>query len=630
MAASYSCSPPKLSHYNADGDTFFAKIVDAKAHLDSIQASLLMNDDHRRHTGESYADTYSSSWVSPPQPSNILPHRGLTMPSAPLFWSLFNSLRTDVRSLDNRVGDLEQSVSNLEDRVDHCLDPFTPLSSAADVSAQPFAQVMSRGLPIASRPDVGAYSECFGDYTYPNFANSPSLHSHQKSVELDATVSGIDRFAPYEDGFSGHCFPGSTLSDAQAPEGVAFRDKEISDLEELNRSTQDSLRRSEQASSERQSYIQELEAANAELEKKVSEREECLAICSSVLGTEVEKMRAACQTKDAALQMWTANHSAACENFARKEDELAAANQRLQQMYNLHASKQDELDDVINAKDDELQRLRVFCESKDAVVVKQEEVIARGVILMEQKDDEIERVSRDLKRLKDDCDNETREKERLSRLFEERGEVVAQLRASLNHALTPTTTPTTTKLAPEPSTRTPGFEATYSPFATSGPELHATHVSKWAPKPFKNARLPSEQQRAAIWESGPRSISHTFGRPGWREGSVDARRSDSVRLLEKLALTEESPPQKQDRPRAHREKRSHVSRSSAGPFSFLNDTTQPTLLPPLPPRRRISLAEIRDSRETSEPITKHVSMQDLPRSRLQPYVEAAAEEEPRD
>ena len=55
-----------------------------------------------------------------------------TLPSGPLFWQLFNNLRTDLRSLDGRVATLDSSVSNLEEKVDE-LDPnrFTPPSSTS-------------------------------------------------------------------------------------------------------------------------------------------------------------------------------------------------------------------------------------------------------------------------------------------------------------------------------------------------------------------------------------------------------------------------------------------------------------------------------------------------------------------
>ena len=105
-------------------DLFTAQLNDVKSHLSTLQMSI----------SQCEASMRQQRSVPPPQimDNDITPQNRLTLPSGPMFWQLFNSLRSDFQSLDTRVAGLEQDVDALEDRVDR-LEPdrFTPPGSTS-------------------------------------------------------------------------------------------------------------------------------------------------------------------------------------------------------------------------------------------------------------------------------------------------------------------------------------------------------------------------------------------------------------------------------------------------------------------------------------------------------------------
>lgn len=109
MVALYKRSPSRLSSSPYSSDAFSDDIRELKARLASMQSSL-------HHFNNPQA---------------------LPRPVGSLFCQQFASLRDDVCRIKMHVTDLEQNVSDLEDRVDHCLNPvLTPAASDDDQAPQ--------------------------------------------------------------------------------------------------------------------------------------------------------------------------------------------------------------------------------------------------------------------------------------------------------------------------------------------------------------------------------------------------------------------------------------------------------------------------------------------------------------
>lgn len=103
-SSSFTSAPPLPQ------DIFSAQMNNLKAHLAGL--------DYHASAGQSRT-------AAPTDSANR------TMPSGPLFWQLFTSLRSDVQRLDGQVASLEQGLVGLEDQVaalPH--ERFTPPSSA--------------------------------------------------------------------------------------------------------------------------------------------------------------------------------------------------------------------------------------------------------------------------------------------------------------------------------------------------------------------------------------------------------------------------------------------------------------------------------------------------------------------
>ncbi|KAF2208833.1 hypothetical protein CERZMDRAFT_101043 [Cercospora zeae-maydis SCOH1-5] len=526
----------------------------------------------------------------------------------PLFWSLFNALRADVGRLDTRVGDLEHHVSDLEDRIDHYLGPSTPAESLANISDDSCSPTQAE----LKRPDQRARLESVEPSSTPIAPQMAHIPHRTYFSREDVPMHNMNH--------NTGATPGAALL-TMAPQmgkpassGVAFRDKEINDLEELVRSSQDSLKRSEETSRRNAIQVSDLLIENASLQRQLSHREAALATCSDRLSaTEVqlEDSRTHCHVKDEKLLAWTSKHESLHQTYLQQQDELAALKRRLQQVYSLQASRQQEIDELVGLKDDDLGRLRALCESKHEVLVKQEEVIARGITLMRDKDGEMEQLRLELRALKDDFDSAAREKERYARLFQESGEVIAELRASPSQA----PTPAVPKHSADDTPETNGTSmAPCSPFANS------TRAVSWTPKPFKFSALPSERKRAEIWQSGSISTACAFGETGWQNGFRGTIRSNGSRYDKKLPLEQTRKagkrPEVQAQPRQHNGLTAHAAGST--------DES----LPPWPPRRcELSSDQCSSAAGEMGPrlTAQHVPVREPCKRGLQPYVEAGEE-----
>lgn len=200
------------------------------------------------------------------------------------------------------------------------------------------------------------------------------------------------------------------------------------------------------------------------------------------------------------------------------------------------SSHQAETDETVAEKEDELCKLREFADHKDDIVRQQGAVIARGATIIQERDDTIERLSKELKIAIDDCRNESRERARFSKLLEERTDEIAKLKDALteNRPETPATDVANSK--PAVKIRNEALSTPIAPLAFDARHDDRQQSGQWTPQTLdKYVKLPHEQRRAAVWETGPDGLdTGKFG----QAGEISLRHSESLKLLGKLALVE--------------------------------------------------------------------------------------------
>jgi hypothetical protein len=200
MAFTFNCSP--RPHFSKNHDLFSDRLEDVKAHLQAMQTSLLSMGQSQNILPR----TASSYHMYQPATLPSVPSMPSALPSGPLFWQLFNSLRVDVRGLNERVSAVEREVSDLEDRFDNMrVDPFTP----------PGSDDMNLKMP-----------------THPEYFGSRQLNEHSARYyqRYDGPQATPHRQAQYRESPSHSTGPMPAehgASDYPAPEGVAFRGREI-------------------------------------------------------------------------------------------------------------------------------------------------------------------------------------------------------------------------------------------------------------------------------------------------------------------------------------------------------------------------------------------------------------------
>lgn len=257
-----------------------------------------------------------------------------------------------------------------------------------------------------------------------------------------------------------------------------------------------------------------------------------------------------------------------------------------------------------------------------------------------------------LKVLNDDYQHESRERARFARLLDERDEEIRHLKASHLRPSTPelnkrriesdqvaeeanmATEPTPTKHVPS---------SPLSPFATAGStSKRASPASaQWTPRAIENyARLPWEEERASFWEkSSAKNERHSFGVPGLanpnqraqnegkRSGNHrgDLRRSDSLKLLQRLARAEEGAGGGGGRSAPSMIETADMPRRIKLPLEV---AARPPLPAPPSPRKMASAGDLLSRRDggRQQPISRHHSIEHLPGRGLQAYVEEEGRE----
>ncbi len=161
-------------------DPFVDQLGDLKAELLSMQGKLT---DYLR-------DRIPQTPESPTKPDSISAQMNFTLPSGPLFWELFQSLRSDMDSMDSRVATLETTLSDLEDRVDK-LEPtrFTPPESTDGADTIRGFQFPPANTTVSTSPtEVQGFSS-FGPAGLKHYQPSvPGFAGHGTGVPQSPVV----------------------------------------------------------------------------------------------------------------------------------------------------------------------------------------------------------------------------------------------------------------------------------------------------------------------------------------------------------------------------------------------------------------------------------------------------------
>ena len=440
----------------------------------------------------------------------------------------------------------------------------------------------------------------------------------------------------------------------QVTESVAFRDREIARMDEQLRIAQDRLRVSEENMAQKDAAIVQLresredhQARAFDLSQTNLELNDQLTKHSDALQTkyaEIKDLQSNITDKDVALRSWQESWREinACYNHAH-----AKANAYERRLRDMQDQEQDRVDRMVADHQKELHRLQEFCEQKDAVVYKQEEIIARGGQLMEQRDEELESLQRKLRSVEDDNGHATRTQERLQRLLRERDFEITYLKGRTERSQ---------DIVPErklpqayydkrehgltgPCNRDdehPGFSAPPVP-SDGGAQLHAQQ-HQWVPKNLRGfAWQPHGERRAYSMEA--KAHEQNYGQSTAVPSVGERRRRGRVEHRQRLAPQPRGRQDWSSGSLGTKEAFRRDSESGTGPVSPLSDQYRhsqgPKTFRPLPApvaARRMALeADLRtpglanSATPAARSLSKHQSMQDLLRKRLQAYVETEAE-----
>lgn len=685
-------------------DTFAAQLSDVKLHLDLLQRSLDQN-----HVRFQDNVTWQAA-AGNAQSTRQAPHRNnLTLPSGPLFWQLFSSLRSHVQGLDSRVASVEHNVWELEDRVDN-LDPhrFTPPGSTGSndaptsdwgVGALNSSEMQpSTDFQTAYKADQqyrGSLSDVGREYEL-RAVIQPFAWNHSYTTAADSRDMALPELAP--------CL----ATQPRSIEGVEYRDRELSRMDELLRNAQESSRASEQQLAEKDAMLSGLRQTLASKERDVES-------LTTQLEDRTDQVRAVEDShqkmedylemvrSDAHSKMETINSlnrayshlSSECEELRLVDkqalNKLKDAQVDVETLQALLRSSQnsrdDEFDEMLTIRDEEIRRLQEFCEQKDAVTCEQERVMARGAQLLTQKDTELETLSHSLEAAKESNDGQTRGLARMRTLLhQQNGELAnlsekeAQIKGVLERPLQTSheeeaiaelaarllcisqadgksvLSSQIHRLAEGDSVRnvlgvaTPdndrtgedGHHLQPSPFAHAGQFISDRRPrEQWTPSRLSSKRLPHEARRASYWEGRHHERTRpVFGRPSpigtpVRHGQQYDDSDSRIRPTSPEASQLSTFNSVADRRATPLPERVNVDSPDAGilPRSSVRHRLplDRTFWPPLPAPVAHKVSTVSDLRSAASrgrgqrTVSKHRSMLELPRRNLQAYVETENE-----
>lgn len=690
----------------ASGDVFTAQLHDIKAHVATLQTSIAKCEASMRQQAVSRALNKINNQ------EQLAAQSRLTLPSGPVFWQLFNSLRADFQTLDTRVAGLEQDVDALEDRVDR-LEPdrFTPAGSTASQEDCGGEQVQPRLNDDLLGPSTACLPElCSQETDTVEMANTAQHHRRISSLQSQPNTAfewqwpasnymneGVvtQSYAPPLHQGRG-AFDTSTayslkpISEPVYPEGVAFRDREIDRMDDQLRAVQESLRSSEALAASKDNTVAHLQAElmrlssdNAALAEQnthntltLKKRESCIqqhkrerekhAERSAVRDEEQQKtIEAHLQTiadrdfavrywqercdqeasmyrhsladRDHALQRWEESYTAVSDAW-RHENERANALASRIDLY--RSDRRKEMEHVHLKYEREIDKLKEFCEHKDAIIVKQERVMSRGGGLLEERDREIDRLQRRLRVAADDMQHGERQQKRTAKLLEEHQAELERLRMSnvvpiengdniiaIAHEQEQAKAASAQTLDGRENVDNPGrYPRAVRDDYTSQRDRHSGTRGDSAASEREGIRIGSPQQRRLRRHDSSRHLPthqhhHMDGgsRGAEREPTLPPRPHREDRNERLVRDNAETKPDIPDRRRAR----------------FLDDSISfnPPLPAPVAARKMASEADLRSPRNgirgdgAQRSLAKHQSMQELPgaRRRLQAYVETEGE-----
>jgi hypothetical protein len=188
---------------------------------------------------------------------------------------------------------------------------------------------------------------------------------------------------------------------------------------------------------------------------------------------------------------------------------------------------------ALRSRDGDLDRLHVFCKEKDAVIYRQEQIIAQGASILEERDAEIDRLSAALDESKRSEQDAREHAAKNKRTIQKRDAQVEHLHREVKEERERRCRPEDLMRRDAEAMRTKAKDVRFSAdeqdsgrsFANAA-DVPAYAVSRgqsgrrnplWTPQPIQSsARLPHEEDRASFWEDGDgdhatTKTKHVFG-----------------------------------------------------------------------------------------------------------------------
>lgn len=429
-----------------------------------------------------------------------------------------------------------------------------------------------------------------------------------------------------------------------APEGVVFRDREIARMDEQLRIAHEQVRVSEEVANQKDALIAQLRSERYDFHR--NDRADVVGAMETQIkqyrgelaarDMECYGLQDAIANKDNEVRAWQEKHREISQAFKHERAEGQARHNymRGQREHNDHERAK-----LIANNHDELRQMKEFCEQKDAVIHRQEDVISRGARLLEQRDEELEGIQRELRAVEDDRDYAARTGERIARLLGERDSEIARLKSDSGDAPVKHIRRNTEYLLDginesllEVPEETEGSSRTASyrpPPSVQSEQSTPTHAQRFNSSPLG-------ERRAYVWANDLPGTLHQEpkypdGTPSPGDRSIRGRapgrnRRNSNRRYPELVKQPSISPETQDA-------RGWKSGSRADMGSRWQALDNRTFRPPLPApvtaRRQASEANLRptspnNATQKRKTVAKHQSMLEL--GKLQPYVETEGEE----
>jgi hypothetical protein len=245
-------------------------------------------------------------------------------------------------------------------------------------------------------------------------------------------IQGVDRAPRFQERAEAELPSMSWPKPYETPE-VRFRDREISRMDELLRIAQERLRCTEESISQKDAHIVQLRAerdeqrARESAEKSYQMKEQLNRYLDALdsKNAEIADLQDQLLQRNDALQRWQESWNDLSDSYSRADEQATAYKHAY---YDSMVRAESDIQKASSDHEDEMTKLKEFCEQKDVVIQRQEDVIARGGKLLEQRDEEIEDISRKLRAAEDDRKHARRTQERLDRLLGERDEEINQLK----------------------------------------------------------------------------------------------------------------------------------------------------------------------------------------------------------